>query len=192
MTRPLAIGLVALLSAGPASAYTHFPPPTLAQLCVMSNNVRVLTVDQADRERGVIAFTITDKMRGNDPWGVAKHRTRPDDPGAKAILGWAEKGKVAVMFTSEQPSHQYPNGSGYVFHDGGCFSVDYSVRSGHWTVLRQEPGMSACYSGTVEQLRGLTKDLLAGKKVDVPTKEPAVKEDRGKRAKEVDDLLKNR
>ncbi len=188
----LAAALLLLTFAGrPASGYIHFPPPTFARLCEYSNNVRVLKVERVDRERGAIDFKVVENLRGTDSWGVGRHLLRPTCAGTKAVLEWAEKGKEVVMFTAEhQIDGKFPNGSGYVFFDGGCYSIDYNVKAGFWLYLRPEPGMTACFDGTAAKLREAAKDVLAGKKVDVPTKAPALKEDKDKRAKEVDDLMK--
>jgi hypothetical protein len=56
-----------------------------------------------------------------------------------------------------------------------------------------EPGMSACYYGSAERLQKLAKDVLDGKEVEAPVKEPATpesKEDQEKRRNEVSDIIK--
>jgi hypothetical protein len=56
--------------------------------------------------------------------------------------------------------------------------------------------MSACYHGSAEQLRKIAKDILDGKDVKVPVKEPSAppsKEEQKKRFEEVNEqLIKNR
>jgi len=42
-------------------------------------------------------------------------------------------------------------------------------------MLRAEPEMSCCYCGSVEQLRHTVEDILNGKEIKVPTKEPDAK-----------------
>ena len=52
--------------------------------------------------------------------------------------------------------------------------------------------MTACYHGPADRLIDLVKDLLAGKEVTVPTREPDTKEDRDRRNQEVNDVLTGR
>src|SRR5206468_3208653 len=94
-----------------------------------------------------------------------------------------------VMFWIESPGDGAVMACGYVFTDGRCYSVDYNKAGELWAVIRPEPGRSACYHGPADRLPGLVKDVLAGKAVTVPTREPAAKEDREKRFKEVNDVL---
>ena len=74
--------------------------------------------------------------------------------------------------------------------------MDYNKDGKYWLLIRAEPNMSACYHGSVEQLCKLAKDLLGGKEVKVPVKDPASPESKGdqeKRRKEVTEILtKNR
>ena len=83
-----------------------------------------------------------------------------------------------------------PRSIAYVFIDDYCFSSDYNREGKFWLLIRGEPGMSACYHGSAEKLKGLVKDVLAGKEVKVPTKEPATKENAEKRRDEINDVLK--
>src|SRR5262245_18318376 len=100
------------------------------------------------------------------------------------------------MFSIEADPQSKQMGCAYVFIDNYCYSLDYNRSGNYWALVRTEPNMSACYDGSVEQLQKLTRDLLDGKDVKVPVKEPATpesKEDRDKRVKEVSDFLnKNR
>jgi hypothetical protein len=105
----------------------------------------------------------------------------------KPILDWLGDGKKAVFFTIEAGNIA----CGYVFIDEFCYSVDYNTRGDYWAFIRADPQMAACYFGSAEKLPALAKDLLAGKDVAVPTKDlkPPTKEEKEKRANEVNDVL---
>jgi hypothetical protein len=119
-----------------------------------------------------------------------RHVLRGDAEGAKRILDWAENGKTAVMFSIEsKPGGGAVLSLGYVFLDEYGYSVDYNHDGKYWLLIRGEPGLSACYHGSVETLRELVKDVLDGKDVKVPVKDPETKVDREKRNKEVNDVL---
>jgi hypothetical protein len=112
-------------------------------------------------------------------------------PGAKTILEWAKEDRTAVQFAIEAPGGAMA--CGYVFFDDNCYSVDYNRSGKYWYVMRAEPAMSACYHGSVDDLKKLVKDVLDGKEVKVPTKEPAKKPDTEKRRDEITaELKKNR
>ena len=57
-------------------------------------------------------------------------------------------------------------------------------------MIRAEPGMSACYHGSVKRLREAVEATLEGKAVKIPVKVPDAKEDRDKRFKEINDVMK--
>src|SRR6266436_4035206 len=96
-----------------------------------------------------------------------KHVLRANTTGAKPISDWLANGKTAIMFSIEGRSPQ-KRGLGYVFIDDFCYSVDYDERDKYWLVIRGEPARSACYHGSVEQLRRAIKETLDGKAVNVP------------------------
>lgn len=192
MTSRLAIkaaGIVlALTVAAPSAvAYIHFPPMTLPKMCKDSHHIRLLRVEKYSKEKGVIVFTLAESLKGG-PSRIRsfKHVLRAEAPGAKPIFDWAKEGKAAVMFSIEADAA----GLGYVFIDRYCYSVDYNSRGKYWLLIRGEPGRAACYYGTVEQLRQTVRDLLDGKEVAVPVKQPSTKEDAARRREEVNGALK--
>jgi hypothetical protein len=188
-------GLVAVLGAPAiAAAYIHFPPKTLPKMCKDSQHIRVLRVVKFDRDKGVIVFESSESLKGEKSRVTSlRHGVGTDTPGAKTVLDWAGVGKLAVAFWIESPADGAIKAIGYVFTDDGCYTVDYNARGEYWAVIRSEPGLTACYHGRVDKLVGLIRDILAGKEVTVPTREPAPKEDRDRRNKDVNDALgKNR
>jgi hypothetical protein len=175
-----------LAAASVGFAYIHFPPMTLWKMCKTSHHVRVLKIDQASKERGVILFEAGEALKGdNSKLVLTKHVVRTDTEGAKPVFDWIGEGKTAVMFYVEGGGR----GLGYVFIDQYCYSVDYNTAGKYWLAIRGEPSMSLCYYGSVELLQSLVKDTLAGKEVKVPTKAPEKKEDAEKRKDTVNRVL---
>jgi hypothetical protein len=183
--------LILLASVPDAVGYIHFPPMTLQKMCKQSHHIRLLKIEKASKEKGVIIFEVAESAKGGkSPITSFKHVIPADAQASKPILDWMEEGKTAVMFSIESESKM---GCGYVFIDEYCYCVDYNAKEKYWLVSRGEPNMSACYHGSVEELQKLIKDTLDGKEVKLLVKEPESKEDRDKRYKEVNDvLIKNR
>jgi hypothetical protein len=176
--------------ASPSGGYIHFPPPTMQKMCKISTNIRVLAVKKHTKEKAVIVYQVIETLKGGNPKGMSfKHACRKDADGAKPIFDWVGDGKRAVMFTIEG------NGiaCGYVFIDKFCYSVDYNRKGDFWLLIRVDPEMSACFHGSVQQLRKVTKGLLGGKDVKVPV-DKAVKaaplEERQKRVPALNEILK--
>jgi hypothetical protein len=188
------VALAVAVGAPSAFAYIHFPPMTLDKMCKTSTQIRLLTVKKHNKEKGVIIFEATESLKGPKAKITSfKHVIGTDAAGVRPILDWVADGKQAVMFSIEGEPRGTPLGCGYVFIDKFCYTVDYSSTGEYWLFVRAEPDLSACYYGTVEQLQKAVKDILDGKEVKVPVKEPERKEDRDKRMQEVNDVLnKNR
>jgi hypothetical protein len=179
--------------AAPAGGYIHFPPPTMQKMCKISSNIRVLTVKKHDKEKGVIVYELAETVKGKNPVGMSfRHVIPKDTRGSKPIFDWVEDGKQAVMFTIEGGAIA----CGYVFIDKFCYSVDYNRKGDFWLLIRVDPEMAACYHGTVETLRKVTRDLLDGKEVKVPVDETVKalsNKERQKLAPELNEILdKNR
>jgi hypothetical protein len=159
--------LATAIVAAPAVGYIHFPPTTLPKMCEQSRAIRVLTVKKHDKERGVIVFEAAETWKGKTPEGTTfKQVIGRESKGTKPIFDWVADGKQAMMFTIETG----PTGiaCGYVFIDGYCYSVDRNGTGEFWLLIRTDPEMAATFHGTVETLRQVTKEILAGKKVQVP------------------------
>jgi hypothetical protein len=165
-----AVVVVAVIAIAPASAYIHFPPLTMPKICEQSRAIRVLTVKKHNKEKGVIVFEATETLKGKTPDGTLfKHVIGKEDKGTKPIFDWVADGKQAMMFTIETG----PSGiaCGYVFIDKYCYSVDRNGTGEFWLLIRADPQMAATFHGTIDTLRKVTKDLLAGKEVKVPVDE---------------------
>ncbi len=191
LARVAGVVMVAAVAAIPAGGYIHFPPTTLPKMCEQSRAIRMLTVKKHNREKGVIVFEATETLKGKTPDGTLfKHVVGKEDKGTKPILDWVADGKQAVMFTIETG----PTGiaCGYVFIDKYCYSVDRNGTGEFWLVFRGDPEMAATFYGTVETLRQVTKDLLAGKDVKVPVDEsvkPLSTKDRERQVPAINEIL---
>src|SRR5262245_50915451 len=156
----LVVGILTVaLTASVATGYIHFPPATLPKMCQQSHHVRLLKVEKCSKEKGVIVFAAAESLKGkNSQITSFKHVLRPDREGTKPILDWLADGKTAVMFTIEAKPGGAPAALGYVFIDEYCYSVTYD-HAACWFLIRPEPGLSACYHGSVKQLRELVKAI---------------------------------
>src|SRR6185437_9291912 len=194
LMRPLgglaAAFLVIAVVVVPANGYIHFPPPTLAKMCQQSMAIRVLKVKKHDKEKGVIVYEAIETLKGKTPKGMTfKHAIGEKTKDKKPIFDWLGDGKQAVMFTIEAGNIA----CGFVFIDKFCYSVDYNRKGDFWLLIRVDPEMAATFHGTVETLRKVTADLLAGKEVKVPVDE-SVKllsnEERHKRVPALSEIMK--
>ena len=185
--------LAVVIVVTPAGAYIHFPPPTMPKMCRQSTAIRVLTVKKHDKAKGVIVYEVAETMKGKAPGGTLFRRAiGKESKGTKPIFDWVADGKQAVMFTIEGGAIA----CGYVFIDKFCYSVDYNRRGKYWLLIRVDPEMGATFHGTVETLRKVTKDLLAGKEVKVPVDEsvkPVSLQERRRRVPALNQIMtKNR
>jgi hypothetical protein len=195
LLRSFGVGLVTAVAASLAVGYIHFPPPTMPTMCKQSRAIRVLTVKKHDKEKGVIVFEASETLKGKTPDGTTfKHVIGKEDKGTKPIFDWVADGKQAMMFTIETG----PSGiaCGYVFIDKYCYSVDRNGMGEFWLLIRTDPEMAATFHGTVETLKQVTKDILAGKEVKVSVDESMKTvslEERRKRVPALNEILtKNR
>jgi hypothetical protein len=188
--RQAAILLAVALVAPAAHGYIHFPPMTLQKMCGMSHHARLLKVAKCSKDKGVIVFEAMESLKGQKSRIASfKQVLRADAVGGKPIFDWVAEGKTAVIFWIESRPDTPARGLAYVFIDNYCYSAIYTDTTKHWTVIRGEPDMSACYYGSIEQLRGLVKDILQGKNVKVPVKNPEIKENGEQRKKEINEAL---
>lgn len=193
-TEGTAVSLVvtALLAVTPA--YIHFAPGDLPKFCKESLVIRVLEVTKFDADAGVIVFEVTDTLKAEKakhPITAFKQGIDPKAKGVKPIFDWVKKGKKAVLFTIEREKDGIA--CGYVVIDDYWYSVDYNVKGEYWAFLRADPHLSEVYHGDADKLVPLVKDLLAGKKVEVPTKKADKVPEKMERFTEVNDrLIENR
>jgi hypothetical protein len=134
-------------------------------MCQQSLAIRVLKVKKHDKAKGVIVYEAAETLKGKTPEGMTfRHAIGQETKATKPIFDWLADGKLAVMFTIEGGNIS----CGYVFIDKFCYSVDYNRKGDFWLLIRADPEMAATFHGSVDALEKVTKDLLAGKKVEVP------------------------
>jgi hypothetical protein len=165
-------------------------------MCKDSTNIRLLSIKKFDRKKGTIGFEIVEMLKGaKQEVKSCRHALRADAPGVKPIFDWAKAGKQAVLFTREYGAAGKGLAYGYVFIDDYCYSTHYNRTSDCWLMILAEPKMSACYHGSAERLRKLAKEILEGKEVNVPVKQPAqppTEEEIFRRGAEVEGIMRNR
>jgi len=193
-TRSLAciagVALLLVVAVTPAGGYIHFPPTTMPKMCKQSTAVRVLTVKEHSKEKGAIVFEASETLKGKTPDGkLFRHAIGKESKQTKPIFDWVKDGKQAVMFTIEGGNVA----CGYVFIDKFCYSVDHNKKEDFWLLIRADPEMAATFHGSVDTLKKVAKDLLAGKDVKVPVDgslKPLSNEERGKLAPALNEVLK--
>jgi hypothetical protein len=186
------LAAAALVLSAPSACwgYIHFSPMTLKKMCKDSHHIRLLRLDKANKDKGVMLFETAAVLKGERSSITSfKHVIPSGVEAAQPIRDWIGEGKTALIFYIEGGG----GGLGYVFIDRYCYSVDYNQHHKHWLALRGEPGMSACYYGPVDLLHRAVRDTLAGKECQVPTQAPAQKIDKDRRDKIINAALaKNR
>lgn len=192
--RVVCVGLSVTLAVSFAAGFIHLPPRTLPELCQKSNHILLLKIEKLDKEKGVIVFVMAKSLKAeNSKITSFRQFIRTDSQGVKPILDWAGEGKTAVMFSVETYNGGPFQANGYVFIDEYCYSVDFNTDGQYWFMLRAEPGMSSCYTGSVDQLREAVEEILKGKEVAVPTKPPDAKQNPEDRVKDITAMeIKNR
>lgn len=187
----IGVGLVTAIVAASVVGYIHFPPTTLPKMCEQSRAIRVLTVKKHDKEKGVILFEASETLKGKTPDATTfKHVIGKENRGTKPIFDWVADGKRAMMFTIETGASGIA--CGYVFIDNYCYSIDRNGTGEFWLLIRIDPEMAATFLGTVETLQKITKDILAGKDVQVPVDEslkPVPNEERSKRVPPLNEII---
>ncbi len=168
-----ATAVASLLTAGPSPAYIKAPPKTLGSVCLESDHICVLKVEEVDAEKGVIHFKHVEQLKGKHDGTTIKHLVKPDlDDGtgrangkpAKIILGWATEGKTAVMFYFTGG-----NSRGHVYIDGYWYwVVGVPDKPANWVAAGGEPTQLAIYCGTSTKLGDVVGRILKGEEVTIP------------------------
>ncbi len=132
--------------------------PTLGKLAADSERIIVLQVDRVDRERRVVVFKKVADLKGTGGPERVKHRlTDGFHPRqARAVLDWAEPGKVAVCFQSGRVS---------LTCLGDFWYECVAGEPPRWTMTAGRPELAYVYYGSAAKLRGHVAALLAGREV---------------------------
>lgn len=160
-TRLLVLGGLFLgLLAPRAGAYID-TCPSLGTVVASSTSIVVLQVDKVSVEKRAIIWKKLGELKGKNPNEQFRHQItdggHPREP--KGILDWARPGRVAIGFVSDK---------NFLTFIGRQWYESAAGEASWWTMTRGCPEMLYSYAGTVERLRQVTVDMVAGKEVVVP------------------------
>jgi HEAT repeat protein len=143
----------------PARAYIA-AMPTLGKVCTDASHIVVLEVERVSRDKQVVVFKKVADLKGKGSPGVAKHKLADGfhPRQARAILDWAEPGKIAVCFQMGRNS---------LTCIGGLWYQCAAVEDPWWTMTAGRPELSYAYRGSTAKLRNHLTAMLEGREVVV-------------------------
>lgn len=143
----------------PARAYIEIPY-TLGRIVNESSNIVLMKVEKVNKERRLIYFKKVADIKGKHPGEAIKHIITDGfharEP--KFIMDWAEPGKSAMFF--------YQGGASETCI--GDYWYQTYAQNEWWGMSHAEPFLTRSFSGSIEKLRAVVTDMLAGKEVVVP------------------------
>ncbi|MBL8867342.1 MAG: hypothetical protein JNK93_17425, partial [Planctomycetia bacterium] len=159
MRRAVAFLAVLFLTAN-ASAYVE-APLSLGAMIAQSTNVVTMVVTKVDKQKNLIIYKKVRDDKGKHPQDEIKHNIgfgglRPGE--WQEIMNWAEVGKTAVFLHNGGASETYFGTSYYQAYPQGEW----------WGMSHGEPFLLRSYSGKVEKLGDIVKEIVDGKEVIVP------------------------
>ncbi len=135
--------------------------PSLGTVVATSTSIVVLEVEKVNVEKRAIIWKKVGDLKGKNPNEQFKHQItdggHPREP--KGILDWAKPGRVAIGFVSDKV---------FLTFIGRLWYESAAGESGWWTMTRGCPELLYSYAGTVERLRQVAVDMVAGKEVIIP------------------------
>lgn len=143
-----------------ANAYVEIAY-TLGRVIQESTSISVLRVEKVDKERNLILFRKVQDLKGTLPGETTKHnigRGGFHEREWKAIMEWAEPGRVAVFFNNGGASETCIGNYWYQAYAGGEW----------WNMSHGEPYMLRSYAGAPEKLTTIVQSMIAGQEVIVP------------------------
>ncbi|MBS0206241.1 MAG: VCBS repeat-containing protein [Planctomycetes bacterium] len=144
----------------PALAYVEIAY-TLGRVVLESTAITVLRVEKVDKERNLIMFRKVQDVKGTMAGETTKHnigRGGFHEREWKAIMDWAEPGKLAVFFNNGGASETCIGNYWYQAYAGGEW----------WNMSHGEPYMLRSYAGSPEKLVAIVQSMIAGQEVVVP------------------------
>ena len=152
--------LALLLLTASVSAYVE-APLSLGAMIAQSTNVVTMVVTKVDKQKNLIFYKKVRDEKGKHPQDEIKHNIgfgglRPGE--WQEIMNWAEVGKTAVFLHNGGASETYFGTSYYQAYPQGEW----------WGMSHGEPFLLRSYSGKVEKLGEIVRDIVDGKEVIVP------------------------
>ncbi|MFO0871561.1 MAG: VCBS repeat-containing protein [Pirellulales bacterium] len=145
---------------GTVDAYVEIPY-SLGRVVQESTSISLLRVEKVDKERNLILFRKVQDLKGTQPGEVIRHnigRGGFHEREWKAIMEWAEPGRVAVFFNNGGASETCIANYWYQAYAGGEW----------WNMSHGEPYMLRSFAGNPEKLATLVTAMVAGQEVVAP------------------------
>lgn len=160
MNRAIVVLFVWVCWTSHASAYVE-APLSLGAMIAQSTNVVTMVVTKVDKQKNLIIYKKLQDVKGKHPQEEIKHNIgfgglRPGE--WQEIMNWADVGKQAVFFHNGGASETYFGSSYYQAYPQGEW----------WGMSHGEPFLLRTYSGKVEKLGELVREIMDGKDVIVP------------------------
>ncbi len=155
-----ALAFVSLAFAGPAFGYVE-APMSLGSVIQQSTAICSMVVTKVDQTNNIIIFQKVADLKGKHPQDTIKHNIGRGGLRAgewQEIMKWAEVGKPAVFFHNGSASETYLGVTWYQAYPNGEW----------WGMSHGEPFLLRSYSGKVDKLSSVVKDIVAGKETTVP------------------------
>ena len=174
----LTIALAAFVSS-PAHAYVE-APMTLGAVIAQSTVVCTMAVTKVDKAQSIIIYQKVADIKGKHPQETIKHILKQElRPGEiKALMEWAEPGKMAVFF-----------------HNGGasetCTGMNWyqAYAQGEWWGMSHgEPFLLRSFAGKSEKLPSIVSEIIAGKEALAPCMVDGNKDDLHKKTARIQRL----
>ncbi|MEZ6139646.1 MAG: VCBS repeat-containing protein [Zavarzinella sp.] len=145
-----------------AHAYVEIAMP-LSSVIQQSVVIATVQITKVDKAKKIIVYRKIKDLKGKHPQDEIRHVLEGElKPGEiKAILDWAEVGKIAVFFHNGSASEMCIDMNWYQAYPRG----DY------WGMSHGEPFLLRSYAGKADRLPALITTLLAGNEALVPCME---------------------
>jgi len=158
--RRFALAIVSLAFAAPAFAYVE-APMSFGSVIQQSTAICSMVVTKVDKTNNIIIFQKVADLKGKHPQDTIKHNIGRGGLRAgewEEIMKWAEVGKPAVFFHNGSASETYIGSTYYQAYPNGEW----------WGMSHGEPFLLRSYSGKVDKLTSIVRDIVAGKELTVP------------------------
>jgi FG-GAP-like repeat len=162
--RTRSITLIALLATAATSRAYIEAPMTLGDVITQSNMITILRVKSVDKAKNMIVYEKVEDIRGKFPTATARHvctgQLREGE--TKAVLDWAEPGKIAIFFAKDGACETCIDNYWYQIYKNG--EDLYGMSHG-------EPFLLRSYAGKAERLAPIVRGIIEGREMITPAME---------------------
>ena len=157
--RRFALAFVSLAFASPAFAYVE-APMSFGAVIAQSTAICSMVVTKVDKTNNIIIFQKVADLKGKHPQDTIKHNIGRGGLRAgewEEIMKWAEVGKPAVFFHNGSASETYIGVTWYQAYPTNDW----------WGMSHGEPFLLRSYSGKVDKLTSIVKDIVESHRADI-------------------------